>query len=178
MAAFASGLALPFFLLALFPSSLKRLPRSGGWLATVKVVAGFLVLAASLKYLGGADQSLHWGVLTRERFLALWVALFAAAAAYLLGFLRLHDGQRDEAMGIGRLLSGVFLLAFALTLIPGNWTLLCRLAPRGTASLRRVPKPGRSGCRTNIVRPWNLREANTSSSWSISRATVVRTAIG
>jgi len=119
MAAFAGGLALPFFLLAMFPSYLKRLPRSGGWLATVKVVAGFLVLAASLKYLGGADQSLHWGVLTRERFLALWVALFATAAAYLLGFLRLHDGQRDEAMGIGRLLSGVLLLAFALTLIPG-----------------------------------------------------------
>lgn len=119
MAAFAGGLALPFFLLAMFPSYLKRLPRSGGWLAIVKVVAGFLVLAASLKYLGGADQSLHWGVLTRERFLALWVALFATAAAYLLGFLRLHGGQRDEAMGIGRLLSGVLLLAFALTLIPG-----------------------------------------------------------
>jgi len=68
MAAFATGLALPFFLLALFPSYLKRLPRSGGWLARVKVIIGFVVLAASLKYVSSVDQVLQWGFLTRERF--------------------------------------------------------------------------------------------------------------
>jgi len=67
MAAFASGLSLPFFLLAIYPPYLKRLPKSGSWLAVVKVVVGFLVLAASLKYLSGADQAMQWGVLTRSR---------------------------------------------------------------------------------------------------------------
>ena len=76
MMAFATGLAAPFFLLALFPSYLGRLPRSGGWMARVKIVLGFVVLAVMLKYLSNVDQvlQLHW--LTRERFLAAWVVLF------------------------------------------------------------------------------------------------------
>ena len=88
MVAFATGLALPFFLLALFPAYLKKLPRSGGWLGRVKVVMGFVILAAMLKYLASIDQVLQWGFLTRERFLAAWVVLFLSAALYLLGFLR------------------------------------------------------------------------------------------
>ncbi len=90
MATFASGLALPFFLLALFPSYLKKLPKSGGWLARVKVVMGFIIVAAALKYLASIDQVLQWNFLTRDRFLAAWVVLFAMAGLYLLGFVRLE----------------------------------------------------------------------------------------
>jgi thiol:disulfide interchange protein DsbD len=119
MVVFATGLALPFFLLALFPSYLKRLPRSGGWLARVKVVMGFVILAASLKYLSSVDQVLQWGFLTRERFLAAWIVLFGMAGLYLLGFVRLEGIKPDENMGIGRLLTGIAFLIFALSLWPG-----------------------------------------------------------
>jgi thiol:disulfide interchange protein len=119
MVMFAAGLALPFFLLALFPSYLKRMPRSGGWLARVKVVMGFVILAASLKYLGSLDQVLQWGFLTRERFLAAWIVLFAMAGLYLLGFLRLEGITPEEPVGLGRLLCGMALLIFAISLAPG-----------------------------------------------------------
>ena len=119
MVTFATGLALPFFLLALFPSYLKRLPRSGGWLARVKVIIGFVVLAASLKYVSSVDQVLQWGFLTRERFLAAWIVLFAMAGLYLLGFVRLEGVKPDEPMGLGRLLVGMAFLVFALSLAPG-----------------------------------------------------------
>ena len=119
MVFFASGLALPFFLLAMFPSYLKRMPRSGGWLARVKVVMGFIILAASLKYLASLDATLHWDFLTRGRFLAAWVVLFAMAGLYLLGFVRLEGIKADETMGLGRLFSGLALLIFAISLLPG-----------------------------------------------------------
>jgi len=119
MLAFASGLALPFFVLALFPSYLKRLPKSGGWLARVKVVMGFVVLAAMLKFLSSVDQVLQWNVLTRERFLAAWIVLFAMAGLYLLGFVRLEGIAKDAQMGLGRLLVGMLFLIFAISLVPG-----------------------------------------------------------
>ena len=119
MLAFAAGLALPFFFLALFPSYLKRLPRSGGWLARVKVVMGFVILAASLEYLAKLDQVMQWGFLTRGRFLAAWIVLFAMASLYLLGFLRLEGVKHDENMGLGRLLTGMLFLIFAVSLWPG-----------------------------------------------------------
>jgi thiol:disulfide interchange protein DsbD len=119
MVVFATGLALPFFLLALFPSYLTRMPRSGGWLARVKVVMGFVILAASLKYLSSLDQVLQWGFLTRERFLAAWIVLFAMAGLYLLGFVRLEGIKPDENMGLGRLLTGMAFLIFAVSLWPG-----------------------------------------------------------
>ena len=119
MVAFAAGLALPFFFLALFPSYLKRLPRSGGWLARVKTVMGFVILAASLEYLAKLDQVLQWGFLTRGRFLAAWIVLFAMAGLYLLGFLRLEGVKHDENMGLGRLLTGILFLIFAVSLWPG-----------------------------------------------------------
>jgi thiol:disulfide interchange protein DsbD len=119
MVTFATGLALPFFLLAVFPSYLKRMPRSGGWMARVKVVMGFIILAASLKYLSSLDQVLQLGFITRERFLAAWIVLFAMAGLYLLGFVRLEGIKSDENMGLGRLLSGVALLIFAISLLPG-----------------------------------------------------------
>ncbi len=119
MVAFAAGLALPFFLLALFPAWLGRLPRSGGWMARVKVVMGFVILAASLKYLASLDQVLRWGFLTRERFLAAWMVLFAMAGLYLLGFLRLEGIKPDERVGLPRLLIGMAFLIFAISLAPG-----------------------------------------------------------
>ncbi|MCL5745028.1 MAG: thioredoxin family protein [Acidobacteria bacterium] len=119
MVSFASGLALPFFGLALFPSWLKRMPKSGGWLARVKVVLGFVILAAMLKYLSSVDQVLQWGFLTRERFLAAWVVLFGMAGLYLLGFVPLEGVSRDQRMGLGRLLTGMLFVVFALSLVPG-----------------------------------------------------------
>ena len=119
MLAFATGLALPFFLLALFPGYLKRMPRSGGWLARVKVVMGFVILAASLKYLASLDQVLQLGWLTRERFLAAWIVLFAMAGLYLLGFLRMEGIKSDESVGLGRLFCGMAFLIFAISLVPG-----------------------------------------------------------
>jgi thiol:disulfide interchange protein DsbD len=119
MITFATGLALPFFLLALFPSYLKRMPRAGGWMSRVKVVMGFVILAASLKYLSSLDQVLQWGLLTRERFLAAWIVLFALAGLYLLGLLRMEGIKPDEPVGIGRLLVGAAFLIFAIHLWPG-----------------------------------------------------------
>jgi thiol:disulfide interchange protein len=119
MVTFATGLALPFFLLAVFPSYLKRMPRSGGWMARVKVVMGFVILAASLKYLSSLDQVLQLGWITRERFLAAWIVLFAMAGLYLLGFLRMEGIKPDDPMGLGRLLSGIAFLIFAISLLPG-----------------------------------------------------------
>ena len=119
MVVFSAGLALPFFLLALFPSYLKKLPRSGGWMSRVKVVMGFIILALSLKYLSSLDQVMQWGILTRERFLAAWIVLFAMAGLYLLGFVRLEGVKPDEPMGILRLLLGMAFLIFAITLVPG-----------------------------------------------------------
>ncbi|MCL5746527.1 MAG: thioredoxin family protein [Acidobacteria bacterium] len=119
MVAFAVGLAAPFFLLALFPSYLRRLPRSGGWMSQIKVVLAFVILAAMLKYASNVDQVMQWGWLTRERFLAGWVVLFTLPGAYLLGWLRLEGVKADEHIGVARLVVGSLFLAFALSLIPG-----------------------------------------------------------
>jgi thiol:disulfide interchange protein DsbD len=122
MLTFSLALSSPFFLLAIFPSFLRRLPRSGAWMSRVKVVLGFAVLAAMLKYLATVDQVLHWNLLTRERFLAVWIVLFACPGLYLLGFLRMEGIKRDENVGAGRALLGVILLGFALSLIPGMFS--------------------------------------------------------
>jgi thiol:disulfide interchange protein len=119
MLMFSAGLALPFFLLALFPSYLKKLPRSGGWLARVKVVMGFVIIAVMLKYLASIDQVLQWGFLTRERFLAAWIVLFLMPGLYLLGLLRMEGIKSDEPVGLGRLLTGMAFAIFAITLVPG-----------------------------------------------------------
>jgi thiol:disulfide interchange protein len=119
MATFAGGLSFPFFLLALFPAWLKKLPRSGEWLARVKVVMGFLVMAAMLKYLHNVDEALRWNFLTRERFLALWVVLAVMTGLYLLGYLRLPGISQDTELGASRLLIGMVAIAGGLSLIPG-----------------------------------------------------------
>ena len=119
MASFSAGLALPFFFLALFPGYLQRLPRSGGWMARVKVVMGFLILAAMLKYMSNVDVVMQWDLLTRERFLALWVVLFALPGLYLLGLLRMEGVKPDQNLGTGRLLVAVLFLGVAISFIPG-----------------------------------------------------------
>ncbi len=121
MVAFAAGLATPFFLLSLFPAFLNRLPRSGAWLSRVKIVFGFVILAVALKYLASVDQVLQLHLLTRERFVALWFALFLMAALYLWGQLKLLHAQEKSEIGLGRLLSGAALLAFAVSLLPALW---------------------------------------------------------
>jgi thiol:disulfide interchange protein len=119
MASFAVGLASPFFFLAAFPSYLKKLPKSGGWLARVKVVMGFAVLAFMLKYLSNVDLVLQTNWITRERFLAAWFVLFAMAGLYLLGLLQLEGVEPGEHLGVGRLLAASAILIFAFTLLPG-----------------------------------------------------------
>jgi thiol:disulfide interchange protein len=119
MLSFAGGLASPFFLLAAFPSMLKKLPKSGGWLVRVKVVMGFVLLAVMLKYLSNVDQVTQTGILTRERFLAAWFVLFAMPGLYLLGLLRLEGIEASDKLGVGRLLAASAFLIFALSLIPG-----------------------------------------------------------
>jgi thiol:disulfide interchange protein len=119
MVSFAGGLASPFFFLAAFPQYLKKLPKSGGWLARVKVVMGFVLLAAMLKYASNIDQVLQLNWITRERFLAAWFVLFAMAGLYLLGLLRLEGIEAGETLGIPRLLVASALLIFALSLLPG-----------------------------------------------------------
>jgi len=119
MVSFAGGLASPFFFLAAFPSYLQKLPKSGGWLARVKVVMGFVLLAAMLKYASNIDQVLQLGWITRERFLAGWFVLFTLAGLYLLGLLRLEGNEEGEHLGIGRLLVASVLLIFAFSLLPG-----------------------------------------------------------
>jgi thiol:disulfide interchange protein DsbD len=119
MASFAAGLAAPFFFLALFPSYLKKLPKSGGWLPRVKVVLGFVILAGVFKYLSNVDQVMQWGLLTRERFLAAWIVLLAMPGLYLLGFLRLEGIKPEEPLGVARALIGAAFLIFSLSLVPG-----------------------------------------------------------
>jgi thiol:disulfide interchange protein DsbD len=119
MASFATGLAAPFFLLALFPSYLQKLPKSGGWLMRVKVVLGFVVLAISIKYLSSADQVLQTNLISREMFLACWIVLFALPGLYLLGFLRLEGIKPEDHLGIGRMLVATLFLIFSISLLPG-----------------------------------------------------------
>jgi thiol:disulfide interchange protein DsbD len=121
MGGFALALALPFSLFALFPSMLKEMPRSGGWLNSVKVVLGFLELALSLKFLSVADLAYGWGILDREVFICLWVVIFAMLGLYLLGKIKFsHDGDLEH-VGLPRFFLSLASLSFALYLIPGLW---------------------------------------------------------
>jgi thiol:disulfide interchange protein DsbD len=119
MATFAAGLAAPFFFLALFPAYLQRLPKSGGWLPRVKVVMGFVILAASVKYLSNVDQVMQWNVLDRGRFLSAWIVLLGFAGLYLVGLLRMEGIEPDSKVGVMRALLGAGFLIFALSLVPG-----------------------------------------------------------
>ncbi len=119
MAAFATAFALPFTLLAWFPSMLKNMPKSGGWLNSVKVVLGFIEIALGLKFLMTADQTYHWGLLDREIYLAIWIVTFALLGLYLLGKLRFAHDDKMEHLSVKRLVLAILVLSFVVYLIPG-----------------------------------------------------------
>ena len=119
--AFSIAFALPFTLLALFPSLLENLPKSGGWLNSVKVVLGFIELALGLKFLSTADQTYHWGILDREVYLALWIVIFTLLGFYLLGKLRFKYDSELKHISLGRLVLAIIDFAFVVYLIPGMW---------------------------------------------------------
>jgi thiol:disulfide interchange protein len=119
MLGFSIAFALPFTLFAFFPSWLNRLPKSGGWLNSVKVVLGFLELALGLKFLSIADQTYHWGILDREVYLALWIIIFALMGFYLLGKIKFVHDSEVKHIGVGRLVLVIITFSFVVYMIPG-----------------------------------------------------------
>ena len=121
MLGFSSALALPFMLFAMFPGWLQSLPKSGGWLNTVKVVLGFLELALAFKFLSNADLVLQLHFLEREVFLAIWIAVFGTLAFYLFGKITLPHDSPLKHISVGRLSLGLVVLSFTIYMIPGLW---------------------------------------------------------
>lgn len=121
MFGFSLALALPFTVFATFPTMLKSMPKSGGWLNTVKVVLGFLELALALKFLSVADLAYGWRILDREVFIALWIVIFALLGVYLLGKLTFPHDSKVEKTGVTRFTLALISLAFAVYMIPGLW---------------------------------------------------------
>lgn len=121
MLGFGLGLAFPFMIFALFPSMMGNLPKSGGWLNTVKVVFGFIELALAFKFLSMADLVMDWHILERETFLAVWIAIFGGLALYLFGKITLPHDSPLTNISVGRLLLGLLSLTFTIYLIPGLW---------------------------------------------------------
>ena len=121
MLGFAIALALPFTLFALFPSWLKSMPKSGGWMNVIKVTLGFLELAFALKFLSVADLAYGWRILDRETFLALWIVLFALLGFYLLGKVKFPHDDDDTKVSVPRFFIALASLAFAVYMLPGLW---------------------------------------------------------
>ena len=121
MFAFAVAFALPFTVLAWFPSLLKNLPKSGGWLNSVKVVLGFIEVALGLKFLMTADQTMHWGLLDRETYLAIWIVTFSLLGFYLLGKLRFAHDDEVKHVSVFRLTLAIAVFSFVVYMIPGLW---------------------------------------------------------
>lgn len=121
MLGFALALALPFTLFALFPSWLKSMPKSGGWMNVIKVTLGFLELAFALKFLSVADLAYGWRILDRETFLALWIVIFALLGMYLLGKIKFPHDDDDNKVSVPRFFMALASLAFAVYMIPGLW---------------------------------------------------------
>ena len=121
MLGFALALALPFTLFALFPSWLKQMPKSGGWMNMIKVTLGFLELAFALKFLSVADLAYGWRLLDRETFLALWIVIFGLLGFYLLGKIKFPHDDDDNTVSVPRFFMALCSLAFAVYMIPGLW---------------------------------------------------------
>lgn len=119
MLGFSTALAIPFTLFAIFPTAMKSLPKSGGWMNSVKVVLGFIVMAFSLKFLSIADAVGQWGILTRELYLAIWIAIFLLMSLYLLGIIKFKHDSETKYIGIPRLILALASLAFVFYMIPG-----------------------------------------------------------
>ena len=121
MLAFSAAFALPFTLFALFPSVLKKLPKSGGWLNSVKIVIGFIEVALGFKFLSVADQTYHWGLLDREIYLAIWIVVFSLLGLYLLGKIKFSHDSDLPHIGVGRLALAIAVFTFVVYMIPGMW---------------------------------------------------------
>ncbi|MDB5159567.1 MAG: Protein-disulfide reductase [Mucilaginibacter sp.] len=121
MLGFGIALSLPFVIFAMFPAALNSLPKSGGWLNTIKVTLGFLELALSLKFLSNVDLVYHWHWFDREVFLVLWILIFGCWGMYLLGKLKLNHDSENNGIGVPRLFSGIIVCAFSLFMVPGLW---------------------------------------------------------
>ena len=121
MFGFSLAFAIPFTGFAIFPAWLKSIPESGGWLNSVKVVLGFLELALALKFLSVADLAYHWGILDREVFIALWIAIFGLLGLYLIGKIKLKGDSDSNKISVTRLLLAVATFSFVVALIPGLW---------------------------------------------------------
>ncbi|MCU0334897.1 MAG: thioredoxin family protein, partial [Chitinophagaceae bacterium] len=121
MLGFGLGLALPFGVFALFPDMLKSLPKSGGWLNTVKVFFGFLELALAMKFFSNADLAYHWGILNREVFLAIWIVLFILLGLYLLGKLKFNHDSDLPHISVPRLFLAITSFSLAAYMVPGMW---------------------------------------------------------
>jgi len=119
MLAFSTAFAAPFVLLALFPRYLESLPKSGSWMNVVKVILGFIILAASIKFLANADIIFEWGLITRPLGIAAWITFFFIAGLYLLGFFALHGEEKPKSITSGRLLLAIPFFLFSFYLIPG-----------------------------------------------------------
>ncbi|MFM7016307.1 MAG: cytochrome c biogenesis protein CcdA [Bacteroidota bacterium] len=127
MTGFSAALALPFALFAAFPGWLNTLPKSGGWLNSVKVVLGFLELALALKFLSNVDLAYHWGFLKRELFIALWITIFGLMSLYLIGKLKFSHDSDLPYIGTTRIIFAIIAIAFTFYLIPGLWGAPLRL---------------------------------------------------
>lgn len=121
MVAYSAAFAIPFTLFALFPDWLKSLPKSGGWLNTVKVVLGFLELALALKFLSIADQVYHWRILDREVYLAFWIVIFSFLGFYLMGKIRTPHDSPVEKLSVPRIILAIITFTFVVYMIPGMW---------------------------------------------------------
>ena len=121
MFAFSMAFAVPFTLFAVFPGWLNSLPKSGGWLNSVKVVLGFLELALAFKFLSIADQAFHWGILDRDLNIAIWIVIFTLMGFYLLGKIRLPNDGPSDKIGVPRLILAIATFTFVIYLIPGLW---------------------------------------------------------
>lgn len=121
MLGFSSGLALPFGFFAFFPSMLNSMPKSGGWLNTVKVVLGFLELALALKFASNVDVAYNWGILTREVFISLWVVIFGLMTLYLIGFFKTAHDSEVKHLSVTRIFFIIFSFFVTIYLVPGLW---------------------------------------------------------
>lgn len=156
MFGFSLAIALPFALFAIFPGWMNSLPKSGGWLNTVKVVLGFLELALAFKFLSAADLVFQAHLLEREVFLAIWITIFGSLALYLFGKIKLpHDGP-DTSISVGRLLFGLLVLTFTIYMIPGLWGAPLKLISGFPPPLNYAESPygvGYTKIETNAVLP-------------------------
>jgi thiol:disulfide interchange protein len=158
MAGFGVALGLPFALFALFPNWLQSLPRSGGWMNTVKIVFGFIELALALKYLSNADLVTHWGLLKRETFFGIWILIGIALVLYLLGIVKFHHDPPPAKLSKTRIVIALFFLAFVLYLAPGitnthyaNRSLVSGFPPPLSYSLYGPGSTGDKGLEANVI---------------------------